>query len=189
MDNFTKIRIALLLCLALGAGSISLRAIDTPAQAAARAALMQTLIQPDNPQTRSQPTTNTPAAVAVGQPAESAAAATALVSETAANPQISSRETTPASPTPVANAAIIFTDPSPLTVAAPAVHPAAKDSPSATPGISPVTLLLALIGLLLVALVVMVVLLLKLRSLKLMLLKNPTVMARTAEAARRRDAK
>ena len=45
MDNFMKIRIALGLCVVLGAGFISVRAADTPAQAAARAALEQKLNQ------------------------------------------------------------------------------------------------------------------------------------------------
>jgi hypothetical protein len=46
-----KIGIVLGLCILLGAGFISARAADNPAQAAARAALLQKLNELDHPQT------------------------------------------------------------------------------------------------------------------------------------------
>ena len=46
-----KTGIVLGLCILLGAGFISVRAADNPAQAAARAALLQKLNEPDRPQT------------------------------------------------------------------------------------------------------------------------------------------
>jgi hypothetical protein len=46
-----KTRIVLGLCVLLGAGFISVRAADNPAQAAARAALMQKLNKLDHPRT------------------------------------------------------------------------------------------------------------------------------------------
>jgi len=45
-----KTGIVLGLCILLGAGFISARAADNPAQAAARAALLQKLNEPDRPQ-------------------------------------------------------------------------------------------------------------------------------------------
>ena len=50
-----KTRIVLGLCILLGAGFISARAADNPAQAAARAALLQKLNEPDRPQTPVSP--------------------------------------------------------------------------------------------------------------------------------------
>jgi len=50
-----KTRIVLSLCILLGAGFISVRATDNPAQAAARAALLQKLNELDHPQTSVSP--------------------------------------------------------------------------------------------------------------------------------------
>ena len=50
-----KTGIVLGLCILLGAGFISARADDNPAQAAARAALLQKLNEPDRPQTPVSP--------------------------------------------------------------------------------------------------------------------------------------
>jgi hypothetical protein len=50
-----KTGIVLGLCILLGAGFISARAADNPAQAAARAALLQKLNEPDRPQTPVSP--------------------------------------------------------------------------------------------------------------------------------------
>jgi len=160
MDYFMKIRIALGLCLVLGGGSISLRAADNPAQAAARAALIQKLNELDGPQTQSLPTTNTPSEAVVEQPGKSAGSVTETVPENAVTPQTAPVATTPAA-APVA--------------VAPAKWPA--------------TLLLVFIALLLIALVVTLILLLKLRALKLRLQKDPAVMARAAEASRSHGSK
>jgi len=198
MDNFTKIIIVLGLCLILGAGSISLSAADNPAQAAARAALLQKLNEPDGPHTRSLPATNPPSEAVVEQPAKPAKDTTETVPEKAEASPIASLATTPEAapaaiapaPAPVAPAVVSpAAVVSPVPVAPKVARPGAVAPATAAPAISPVTLLLVLIGLLLIALVVMVILLLKLRALKLMLLKNPTVMARLAEASRRRTSK
>jgi hypothetical protein len=50
MKQIMKTRILLGLCAVLGAGSISIRAADNPAQAVARAALEQKMNQLDHPQ-------------------------------------------------------------------------------------------------------------------------------------------
>ena len=91
-----KIRIALSLCIVLSADFISVRAADTPAQAAARAALIQKLNQPDNSPTRSLPATNTLSQAVVEQPAKSATTATETVPEKAVTPQTDPVATTPA---------------------------------------------------------------------------------------------
>ncbi|MGA2241034.1 MAG: hypothetical protein ABSH11_03225 [Verrucomicrobiota bacterium] len=175
-----KIRIALGLCVVLGAGSISLRAADNPAQAAARAALVQKLNQPDGPQTQSLPATNTPSEAVVEQPGKSSGSVTETVSEKAVTPQ-----TAPVATAPVAAPAAV----APVPVAPVVVSPVAVAPAAAAPAMSPVILLLVLIALLLIALVVMLILLLKLRALKLLLLKNPAVMARVAEASRSHGSK
>jgi hypothetical protein len=51
LNHFMKTRIVLGLCVLLGAGFISVRAADNPAQAAARAALVQKLNKLDHPRT------------------------------------------------------------------------------------------------------------------------------------------
>jgi hypothetical protein len=195
MDHFTKTRIVLALCVVLGASSHSLHAADNPAQAAARTALMQRLSQPDGPQIQSLPATNRPAEAVLEQPTKPAASVSEPVPDMAATPQTVLETTapaaalTPVAPTPVASAPIVSPAPVPAAATPVPIAPVAVRSAAAAPVVSPVTLLLALIGLLLIALVVMVILLVKLRSLKLLLLKNPKVMARTLEASSRRTAR
>ncbi len=64
------------MCIALGAGILSVRAADTPVQAAARAALLQNLNKVDlpqnepSPETNTPPSTNTPPVTAAAQPAQ-----------------------------------------------------------------------------------------------------------------------
>ena len=168
MENSMKIRVFLGLCVVLGAGFISVCAADTPAQAAARAALEQMLNQPDNSPTRSLPATNTLSKAVVEQPAIPATTATGTVPEKAATLQITQLATTPVA----APAAV-----SPVAAAPAAVSPA----PVAPAAISPTTpfLLLSLLflSLLLVLLLIMALLMLKLRTLKLMLLKHPAILA------------
>jgi hypothetical protein len=65
-----KTGIVLGLCILLGAGFISARAADNPAQAAARAALLQKLNEPDRPQT---PVSPAPALTPTPAPAPSIA--------------------------------------------------------------------------------------------------------------------
>jgi hypothetical protein len=55
LNHFMKARIVLGLCVLLGAGFISARASDNPAQAAARAALVQKLNELDHPRTPQTP--------------------------------------------------------------------------------------------------------------------------------------
>jgi hypothetical protein len=189
MDNRLKISIALGLCLGLGTGFISLRAMDTPAQAAARAALIQKLNQPDDLQTRSLTATNTPSVAMVGQPAKFAPGATETIPGKTMAPQ-----TAATTPTPEAASVAAVPVPDAPVISPAAEAPAAGRSviapPAAiAPALSPVTLLLVLIALLLIALAVMLILLLKLRALKLMLLKQPAVMARLAAAPRKHGAR
>ena len=107
MENFMKNRIALGLCVVLSAGFISVRAADTPAQAAARVALEQKLNHPDDSPTQSLPATNTLSEAAVEQPAKSAATVAETVPEKAVTPQTAPVATTPvAAPAAVSPAAV-----------------------------------------------------------------------------------
>ena len=105
--NAMKIRIILGLSVVLGAGSISVRAADNPAQAAARVVLEQKLSQPD----AWDPQPLTPAAItlsraAVEQPVKSAANATGTVSEKGGIPQTAPAPTAPMAAAPAAVAAM-----------------------------------------------------------------------------------
>ena len=95
--HFMKTTIFVGLCVALGASFISVRANDTPAQAAARAALEQKLNDLSHPQTEPPPATNTPSGAVVVQPGQSATNVTETVPAKAVTPQ-----TAPAATTPVA---------------------------------------------------------------------------------------
>jgi len=174
MDNFMKTRIALSLCVALGAGFISIRAADTPAQATARVALERVLNPPDDSQIRSLPATNTLSEAVVEQPDISDTIATETLvtetlSETAVTPQVAPVATTSvAAPTAVIPAAV-----TPVAVSPPPVAPAAAPAPA-----MPFLMLWGLLlSLLLISFVIMSILLLKLRQVKLMLLKHRAVMA------------
>jgi hypothetical protein len=158
MDNSMKIRVALGLCVVLGTGFISVQAADTPAQAAARAALEPMLAQPGNSQVRSLPATNTLSKAAVEQPAQSATTVTGPIPEKAVTPQIAPVATTP--------------------VAAPAAVSPVAVAPAPVAFTTPFLLLsLLFLSLLLVLLLIMGLLMMKLRTLKLMLLKHPAIVA------------
>jgi hypothetical protein len=92
-----NIRIFLGLCVVLGAGFISVRAADTPAQAAARVALLQKMYELDNAQTPPPRVPVTPSGIVVKHRAIYADAAnvTGTVSERAVTPQTSLTPTTP----------------------------------------------------------------------------------------------
>jgi hypothetical protein len=163
MDNSMKIRIALGLCVVLGAGFISVHAADTAAQAAARVALVQMLNHSDDSPTRSLPATNTFAQAVAKQHVTSATTVTETVPAKAVTPQ-----TDPVATTPVA---------APM-----AVTPAAGDPVAVRPAVIATTrsfliLSLLFLSLLLTVLLIMLVLLLKLRQLKLMLLNHPAIVA------------
>ena len=99
-----KIGISLGVCLVLGASLISVRAVDTPAQAAARVALLQKIYELDHAQTP-PPVLVASAKTVVKQPRESAAGVIGTVSEKAVTPQTAPATTSPvAAPTPVAPA-------------------------------------------------------------------------------------
>ena len=172
-----KIRIALGLCVVLGAGFISVQAADTAAQAAARSALIQMLNHSDDPPTRSLPATNTFAQAVVKQPVTSAATVTATVPAIAVTPQ-----TDPVATTPVAAPAAV----DPAAVSPAAVTPAVVVPAAVAPSRSFLILSLLFMSLLLIVLLIMLLLLLKLRQLKLMLLNHPAIMTpgrlRTAAA-------
>jgi hypothetical protein len=80
-----KIGIVLGLCILLGAGFISARAADNPAQAAARAALLQKLNELDHPQTL---VPAAPAQTPVPAPAPAPSIAPSMVPEQNAMPGI-----------------------------------------------------------------------------------------------------
>jgi len=91
VDNLMKARIFFGLGVAFVASFISVRADDTPAQAAARAALEQKLNDQDNPQI--QPTPGTPSGAVVVQPGESATNVTNTVPAKVVTPQTASAVT------------------------------------------------------------------------------------------------
>ena len=99
--NAMTIRIFLGLCVILGASFISVRAADTPAQAAARVALLQKMNELDNAQTP-PPVLVASSKAVVKQPGKSAANVTGTVAEKTVTPQ-----TTPAPITPVAAPAAV----------------------------------------------------------------------------------
>jgi hypothetical protein len=188
MDNFMKIRIALGLFVVLGAGFISVRAADTPAQAAARVALEQKLNHPDDSPVQSLPATNTLSEAVVEQPAKSATTVTETVPEKAVTPQTTPVATTPVAapaavspaevvPAAVAPAAISPAVVAPAVVAPAAVAPAAVSPAAVAPSMTFLILSLLFLSLLLIVLLIMLLLLLKLRQLKLLLLKHPAVVA------------
>jgi len=186
VDNFIKIRIALGLCIVLGAGFISLRAADTPAQAAARALLEQKLNQPDawEPQPLTTATT-TPTGAVVEQPGKTATNIAGTTLEKAATPQTVPLATTSApAPVTVAPAPVAPIAVSPAAVAPVVVTPVAATPvvavPAAAPALSFPTLSVLLLLLLLISLVIMSFLLMKLRQVKLLLLKHPAVAIRSA---------
>jgi hypothetical protein len=178
MDNSMKIRIALGLCFVLGASFISVRAADTPAQAAARVALIQKLNQSDNSPSQPLTATNTLSVAVVEQPAKSATSATETVPAKAVTPQTDPVAITPvAAPvavTPAAVVAPVAASPAPV---APAVAPVAVSPAAVAPTRSFLILSLLFMSLLLISLLILSLLLLKLRQLKLLLLKHPAVVA------------
>ena len=100
--NAVTIRIFLGLCVILGASFISVRAGDTPAQAAARVALLQKMNELDNAQTPPPPVLVASSKAVVKQPGKSAANVTGTLAEKAVTSQ-----TTPAPITPVAAPAAV----------------------------------------------------------------------------------
>jgi hypothetical protein len=94
-NSFMNIRIFLGLCVVLGAGFISVRAADNPAQAAARVALEQKLSQPDAWEPQPLTAAPTPSVAVVQQPGKSAANVTGTVAEKAVTPQTDLAPTTP----------------------------------------------------------------------------------------------
>jgi hypothetical protein len=100
--NANPIQFILGLCVVLGVSSISVRANDNPAQAAARVALEQKMNELDHPQTLPPPVRVARSEAVVVQPGKSAANVTGTVSEKAVTPQ-----TAPAPTTPVAAPAAV----------------------------------------------------------------------------------
>lgn len=163
------------MCIALGAGLVSVRATDTPVQAAARAALMQRLNKVEHPQAEPLPETNTPSAAA--EPVQPATNATAAVSEPPAPPPAAPMASTPEvvsvptpapaesvpAPEPPASAAPAPVVPAPVTPAPVVRATAAKGaedtgvSPGTAPGHRP-KVNLSLVFVLLAALVPLMVL-------------------------------
>jgi hypothetical protein len=104
--NAVTIRIFLGLCVILGASFISVRAGDTPAQAAARVALLQKMNELDNAQTP-PPVLVASSKAVVKQPGKSSANVTGTLAEKAVTPQTALAPTTPVTaPAAVAPAAV-----------------------------------------------------------------------------------
>jgi hypothetical protein len=115
--NANPIQFILGLCVILGVSSISVRAADNPAQAAARVALEQKMYELDHALTPPVVSVIRSKAV-VGQPGKSAANVTATVSKKAVTPQPALAPTTPATAsTAVAPAAVVLTAVAPAAVA------------------------------------------------------------------------
>ena len=93
LSNFVKARYFWGLSVALVASFTAVRAGDTPAQAAARAALVQKMNNLDNPQILSSP--GTPSGTAVAPPGESATSATNAIPAKTVTPQTASLKSTP----------------------------------------------------------------------------------------------
>ena len=93
--NANSIQFILGLCVVLGVSAITVRAVDTPAQAAARVALEQKMYELDHPQTLLPPVRVTRSEAAVKQPVQYAANVTAIVSQKAVTPQTAPAPTTP----------------------------------------------------------------------------------------------
>ena len=103
--NAMKIRIFFGLCIILGASFISVHAADTPAQAAARVALLQKMNELDNAQTPPPPVLVASSKAVVKQPGKSPVNVTGIVAEKAVTPQTALAPTTPvAAPAAVAPA-------------------------------------------------------------------------------------
>ena len=108
--NANSIQFILGLCVVLGVSAISVRAVDNPAQAAARVALEQKMYELDHSQTLLPSVRGARSEAVVKQPVKYAANVTGTVSPKAVTPQ-----TAPAPTTPVTAPAI-----GPLTAGAPA---------------------------------------------------------------------
>ena len=93
--NANSIQFILGLCVVLGVSAITVRAVDTPAQAAARVALEQKMYELDHPQTLLPPVRVTRSEAVVQQPVQYAANVTAIVSQKAVTPQTAPAPTTP----------------------------------------------------------------------------------------------
>lgn len=177
MDNFTKTRIALSLCVVLGASFISIRAADTPAQAAARVALERVLNSSDDSQIQSLPATNTLSEAVVEQPGKPAAIVTEMLSENEVTPQTAPEATTPVAAPAAVSPAVVAPAAVTLAAVAPVAASPAPVAPAAAPAMPFLMLWGLLLSLLLISFVIMSILLLKLRQVKLLLLKHPAVAA------------
>lgn len=113
------------MCLALGAGFASVRAADTPVQAAARAALLQKLNKVDQPQIQPPPEPGTPSVTAAAQPVQAATNVIATVPDQAVPPPTAPVATT----REAASAAAALT--------APAAPPEAPPAPAAPVSVLP----------------------------------------------------
>lgn len=143
MYRVIKTTIFLGLCVAFSASFISVRAVDTSTQAAARAALEQTLKNLDNPQSQPPPATNAPSVAGVVPPSESTPNTIVKVSANTVTSQTATAATTPISSppgvTPVAVVPAVATRPlaAPIQTQAAAVPAMPKPVPAPTATKSP----------------------------------------------------
>jgi len=159
-NRFLNTRVALGVCLLLGITCASLRAADTPIQAAARSALEQKLYELDHP-TALAPVTAAPVAAATAQPAIAIArvTGTAAVSPATLSPAPAAAVSTPIAPVSVATVAVT---PAPLSPAVPTPAAVALNR-------SFQILMLLILFVFTLALVTVSILLFKLRQMKLKL--------------------
>jgi hypothetical protein len=120
--NANPVQFILGLCVILGVSSVSVRANDNPAQAAARVALEQKIYELDHAQTLPSSAPVTRSEAVVKQPAKSGANVTATVSPKTVTPQTAQAPKAPvAAPAAIAPTAIILAGVTPTTVAPTAV--------------------------------------------------------------------
>jgi hypothetical protein len=147
--NANPIQLILGLCVVLGVSAITVRAVDNPAQAAARVALEQKMYELDHPQTLLPPVRVIHSEAAGIQPVKYAANVTGTVSTKAVTPQ-----TAPA-PTTIVAASVA--------VAPVAVAPAAVASVAVAPAAGAPHMLILILPFLILAGIILSLLLLKLR--------------------------
>jgi hypothetical protein len=171
LNHFMKIKIALGLCIVLGAGFSSFGVADNPAQAAARAALEQKLQQPNawEPQPLTE-MTSLPSVAMVEPSGKSVAGVARTASAKAVTPQ-TVPATTPrvAAPVPAAPVVMASASVAPAVVASATFAPTASEPVMTAPTRTVSVMSLLMLSFLVASLFAVMVLLLKLRQLKLKL--------------------
>jgi len=142
INNHLKTAVVIGMCVALGTDLVSIRAADTPTQAAARMALLRNLNQTDSPQLQTAPESGTPSVTSDTQPTPVTVNPSGPAAEPAATPPVAPETAAPApAAAAVTTTEIAPPDIIPVTVApindkpAPANPPIAASAPVAQPNI------------------------------------------------------